>query len=201
MKIFRKITFCSCVCLVTIFLSILPKDLGAQTNNQSAKSISRDSVILAWLENLNEESVSVTGDSVKVSAETTRLLTDESYRRLMYPKNYTWESVVQFIQKQDLKKAFWFLMNLYNVNDKNKDVVVKTFLTYDKLFRMNKVLVNTFYAYVLTDPEIGSFTDGHFNVTTPHVMEKKLNTLKEILFYLDKYRPKEGAEETAAAKK
>jgi len=192
MKFSRKIAFCISASLVMVFLSMVPKNGLAQSPNQSAESISQDSVILAWLENLNEESVSITGDSVKVSAETTRLLTDESYRVLMYPKTYSWEMVVQFIQKQDLKKAFWFLMNLYQVNDKNKDVVVKTLLTYDKLFKMDKVLVNTFYAYVLTDPEIGSFTDGHFNVTTPHVMEKKLNALKEILFYIDKYRPKDG---------
>jgi hypothetical protein len=189
MRSSKKIAFC--ISLVTILLVATPKEPAAQTPIQSAASISQDSAILAWLEDLNEESVSVTGDSIKVSAETTRLLTDESYRNLLYPKEYSWEPVVQFIQKQDLKKAFWFLMNLYTVNEKNKDVVVKTFLTYDKLFKMNKILVNTFYAYVLTDPEIGSFADGHFDVTSPHVMEKKLNTLKEILFYLDKYRPKE----------
>jgi|GEM_PF-1197164 len=191
MKLFRKITGSILAGGVMIFLSVLPKDLIAQGNSQPVVRLAEDSVILAWLENLNEESVSVTGDSVKVSAETTRLLTDEPYRQFMYPKTYTWEMAVYFIQKQDLKRAFWFLMNLYLTNEKNKDIVVKSFMTYDKLFRMDKVLTNTFYAYVLTDPEIGSFADGHFNVTAPHIMEKKLNALKEVLFYLDEYRHKE----------
>lgn len=194
MKKINKITSSIIVCLAAVFFSTLPKDVSAQTNGQPVENISKatqDSIILAWLEDLNKESVSVTGDSVRISAETSRLLNDESYRQLMYPETYNWETVIYFIQKQDLKKAFWYLVNLYLIDDKNKDIVMKSFRTYDQLFKMDKVLPSVFYTYALTDSEIGSVNEGHFDVTAPHIMEKKLNALKEILFYLDKYRAKD----------
>ena len=138
--------------------------------------------------------MTVTDDSIIVNEETARLLNEEEYRKIIYPKVYTWDMVKNSIQTQDLKKAFWFLMNLYLVNDpanQNKELVIKSLLTYDRLFKMDKLLVNTFYTYIFTDPEIGTIADGHSKVTAPHIMDKKLNALKEILFYLDKYKPKD----------
>jgi hypothetical protein len=191
------------VCLVVLAFSILPGHSQVQNNATAtvADKASRDSAIILWLDHLNEEGVNVSGDSVTLSKEASLLLTDENYRRFMYPATYDWQTALGLIQRQDLKKAFWFFMNLYLVNDQNKDAVVKSFVTYNKIFKMDKILVNTFYTYVLADPEIGSFEDGQFKVTAPHIMEKKLNALKEILFYIDKYTPKEEAVNTKPSDK
>ena len=180
--------------LVTAFLSVTATSSFGQTSEQAipAGSAAKDSAVLSWLEKLYEENVSVEGDSVKMGKETERVLRDEPYRRAMYPANYTLDVAVYFISKQDIKRACWFLLNLYLINDKNKELVIKSLATYDKLLKMDKILTNTFYTYVLTDPEIGAITDGEFKVTAPHIIEKKLNALKEILFYLDKYRVTEG---------
>lgn len=188
------------ICLVAAFISMTATNSFGQTTEQAipAGSAAKDSTVLSWLEKLYEENVSVEGDSVKMGKETERLLRDEPYRRAMYPANYTWEVAVYFISKQDIKRACWFLMNLYLVNDKNKEVVIKSLATYDKLFKMDKILTNTFYTYVLTDPEIGTIADGEFKVTAPHIIEKKLNALKEMLFYLDKYRTTEVKPEGTA---
>jgi len=148
-----------------------------------------DSVVLAWLKSIYEEGVTISEDSLTINAETSRLLTDETYRKLLYPKTYSWEAAKYFIQGQDLKKAFWYLLNLYLVNEKNKEVVIKSLMLYDRLFKMDKILVNVFYTYVFTDPEIGTLAEGQSRVTAPHIMERKLNALKDILFYLEKYRP------------
>lgn len=192
MKRFENITYCIITSLIMACVSVISKDSFGQTSDKHIMfdSASKDSVVLAWLQNLYEEGVKVEGDSVTVSAETTRLLTDEPYRLVMYPKTYKWEGVVFFIQRQDIKRACWFMLNLYLDNDKNKELALSSLMTYDKLLRMDKILTNTFYTYVLADPEIGNLADGRFKVTAPHIMEKKLNALREILFYLDKYGPK-----------
>lgn len=173
---------------------MIPTNVTAQmpATSKLIDSTARDSVILAWVKNLYEEGVTLSDDSLFVNEETSRLLTDQAYREIMYPSVYTWEMVKYFINRQDLKKAYWFMMNLYLVDDsanKNKEMVVRSLLMYDRLFKVDKILVNTFYTYIFTDPEIGTIADGHSNVTAPHMMDKKLNALKEILFYLDKYKP------------
>jgi hypothetical protein len=62
---------------------------------------------------------------------------------------------------------------------------------------MDKVLMSSFYTYSLTDPEIGTIEDGHSEITAPHIMEKKLNALKAMLFYLDKYKSEGKKEDTS----
>ncbi len=112
----------------------------------------------------------------------------------MYPAKYTWEAAAGFIQKQEIKKAIWYFINLYTINDQNKELVIKSILVYDKFFKMEKVLMSSFYTYSLTDPEIGKIENGHSEITAPHIMEKKLNALKAMLFNLQKYKPKEGTD-------
>jgi hypothetical protein len=181
------------ICLVVV-CSILPSGSFGQTNdtNMVSDKATKDSAIIVWLEGLHEQGVTTEDDSIVISKEAQRLMTDAQYRQLMYPKVYDWQMVISSIQRQDLKKAFWYLINLYMIDNKNKDIVIKSLLSYDRVFKMDKVLVNTFYTYVLVDTEIGVVTDGQFKVTEPHMMEKKLNALKEIIFYLEKYRTKES---------
>lgn len=150
---------------------------------------------LAWLKELYEPGVSVQADSLLINKEAERLLNDEQYRKTMYPASYTWEAAAGFIQKQEIKKAVWYLINLYSANDQNKELVIKSLLVYDKFFKMDKVLVSSFYTYSLTDPEIGKIENGHSEITAPHIMEKKLNTLKAMLFYLNKYKPESRKED------
>lgn len=69
-------------------------------------------------------------------------------------------------------------------------------MTYDKLFKMDKILTSTFSTYSLTGPEIGIIDhDGHTEITAPHIFEKKLQVVKELLFYLEKYRTEEESED------
>ncbi|MBK7428810.1 MAG: hypothetical protein IPI60_18230 [Saprospiraceae bacterium] len=74
------------------------------------------------------------------------------------------------------------------INDENKNLVIKSLLSYDRFLKMDKVLVSTFYTYILMDPEIGTIENGQSKIIAPHIMENKLSALKEILFYLDKYK-------------
>lgn len=186
--------------LITVFLSIIfcfiQLSSDAQNVNSKIENRSQDSAILAWLKDLYEPGVMVGEDSIFLNKESERLLIDKQYRQVMYPATYTWEAAINFIQKQEIKKALWFFINLYLVNDQNKELVVKSILTYDKIFKMEKMLVSSFYTYSLTDPEVGTIEQGHSKITAPQIMEKKLNALKAMLFYLDKYKPENRKDST-----
>ncbi len=149
----------------------------------------------AWLKDLYEPGVSLQADSLVINKEAERLLNDTQYRQTLYPAKYTWEAAASYIQKQEIKKAVWYFINLYTLNDENKELIIKSLLVYDKFFKMDKVLMSSFYTYSFTDPEIGKIENGHSEITAPHIMEKKLNALKAMLFYLDKYKPAVRKEE------
>lgn len=151
---------------------------------------------LEWLKELYEPGVSLQADTLVINKEAERLLNDSSYRKTLYPAIYTWEATALFIQKQEIKKALWYLINLYTTNDQNKEMVIKSILVYNKVFKMDKALMSSFYTYSLTDPEIGKIENGHSEITSPHIMEKKLSSLKALLYYLDKYKLANKTEDT-----
>ena len=182
-------------CLFGILCFIFSGSDAQDTKPAPAETKTKDSV-LVWLKDLYEPGVKVEYDSLVISKEAERLLNDKEYRKVMYPSVYTWDMAKVFIQQQEIKKALWFFINLYLVNDKNKELVVKSILVYDKLFKMEKMLVSSFYTYSLTDPEIGTIEEGNSKITAPHIMEKKLNALKAMLFYLDKYKPRDRKEDS-----
>jgi len=147
-------------------------------------------IIKEWLIDLNQNGLEIRGDSLIVSQEVLKLMDDEAYRKTLYPEVYTWESAVQFIQREELKQAFWYFINLYPLGPKNKELVLKSVLTYDRLFKMDKLLTSTFYTYSFLDPEIGEFVDGKPEITRPDILDKKLNTVNEINQYIRYYRQK-----------
>lgn len=175
--------------LVTISCFVSIKGYSQTAVPSAVDTTSQHKADLAWLKELYEPGVSMQADSLLINKEAERLLNDVQYRQTLYPAKYTWEAAAGFVQKQEIKKAVWYFINLYPVNAKNKELVIKSLLVYDKFFKMDRVLKSAFYTYSFTDPEIGKIENGHSEITAPHIMEKKLNTLKAILFYLNKYRP------------
>ena len=179
------------VFLISVFCFVSAKSYGQTAVLPVADTAIQHKYDLAWLKDLYEPGVSLQADSLLINKEAERLLNDEQYRQTMYPATYTWEAAGHFIQKQEIKKALWYFINLYTINDQNKEVVIKSILVYNKVFKMDKALMSSFYTYSLTDPEIGKIENGHSEITAPHIMEKKLNALKAMLFYLDKYKSEE----------
>ena len=184
-------------CLFGILCFIFSGSFAQEIKPPTDKPKASDSV-LVWLKDLYDPGVKVGDDSIVLNKESERLINDKEYRKIIYPSVYTWEAAIRFIQQQDVKKALWFFINLYLVNDTNKELVVKSILVYDKIIKMDKALVSTFYTYSLTDPEIGTIEGGSSKITAPHIMEKKLNALKAMLFYLDKYKPKDRKEDSTS---
>ncbi|WP_372794564.1 hypothetical protein [Lutibacter sp.] len=164
---------------------------GQTTNSQlgSAKQVN-DKAILLWLKSLNQRGVEMVGDSVIVSEEFEKVFNDKKYRIEIYPKIYTWEKTVEFIKSQEIKIAFWYLINLYSLNNKNKETVIQSILMYDKLFKMDEILINTFYTYSFMDSEINILINGKPEIVHPDILEKKLANVKEIVNYIKIYNEK-----------
>ncbi len=181
------------ILLLFIFcFPILIFSQSSETEKYDKNKEVNDAAMINWLTDLNEKGVEVTKDSVKLGKELQRVLIDENYRVSIYPKIYTWEQTVVFIQKEELKKAFWFLINLYPINDKNKEMVIKSVVAYDKLFKMDEIMINTFYTYSFVDPEINIIKDGKPEINRPDILEAKLRNVEEIVNYLTYFRDQEA---------
>jgi hypothetical protein len=176
--------------VIFILVVLFPILAASQNENHSALQQQPDSLLL-WLEYLNEKGLELSDDTVVMGKEFQKVLTDENYRKIVYPETYYWESTLAFIHYQDLKKAFWYMINLYPENDTNKELVVKSVLTYDRLFKMDEMLVNTFYTYSFQDPQVSEIIDGKPEIVRPDILERKLENLKEIIGYIHYYRSRQ----------
>ena len=182
--------------LIVFLLLVYSLNICGQSNpmrSSDSISISKEqlSQTIDMLKSLNTKGIDMSEDSVIVSDEFNKLLNDETYRRTIYPDVYSWEQTLNYIQTKDLKKAFWFLINLYPTSDKNKVLVLKSVITYDALFNMDKVLINTFYTYAFTDPEVSIIVENSPEITRPDILESKLRTVNELIQYINKYRETE----------
>ncbi|QGY44427.1 hypothetical protein GM418_12380 [Maribellus comscasis] len=173
---------------IFFFLSFVATNVLFGQNNKEEKNDIASNVIKEWLIDLNQKGLELKGDSLIVSQEVLKVLDDEAYRKTIYPEIYSWEPAIQFIQKEELKPAFWYFINMYPENEKNKELVIKSVITYDQLFKMDELLINTFYTYSFLDPEIGKINNGVPEIIRPDVLEKKLKVVNEIVSYVQAFR-------------
>lgn len=137
-----------------------------------------------WLTDLNELGVEKKNDSFFVKQEVLLLLRDSDYRISVYPGAYSWQRVTELMNTMELKKAFWHLINLYQTDTSRRNMVVGTFVLYDSLMDMDKILVSTFYTYAFTDPQVCRIINGKPDIYRPDLLEKKLRTTREIINYI-----------------
>lgn len=168
-------------------MACFPLLATSQQPDSTAKARQYDTLI-RWFGELNEKGLEIVDDSLIMGKEFQRTLNDENYRRLIFPEDYSWEQTISFIQNQDLKKAFWYMINLYPQSEKNKELVLKSVVTYDKLFKMDELLVNTFYTYSYLDPQVSQIVDGIPEIVRPDIQESKLADVKEIIRYIQYFR-------------
>lgn len=178
---------------ITLILFSLYSHVFGQNNHVGSIdsiTISKEqlSQTLDMLKDLNIKGIDVSKDSLIVSEEFIRLLNDTVFRKSIYPTNYTWEQTIEYIKTKELKEAFWYLINLYPTSDKNKELVIKSVIAYDGLLKMDKVLINTFYTYAFTDPESSIMVNNTPEITKPDILERKLETVKELILYIYNYR-------------
>ncbi len=179
--------------LLTVFICCLPVILFGQTQDNTKKQ--NEEIPPAWLTELAQKGYEINEDSLIVSDEFLKVLNDSNYSGILYPETYTWSQATQFIDAKQLKQAFWYFINLYPENETNKKIVVRSILAYEKVFKMDEVMVNAFYTYSFMDPEVSEIIDGIPEITRPDILEAKLRDVKEIVGYIYSYRKQLEAKE------
>jgi hypothetical protein len=144
--------------------------------------------ITKWMDNLYEMGTDFRNDSFIVKEETMRLLKDTAYRNETYPAKYTWPKVIDFLNRMELKRAFWVLMNLYQTDTAHLKTVIGTFVAYDSTMDMSRILVSTFYTYAFADPRVCRIVNNHPSIYRPDIIEKEQKALKEMVNYVLYFR-------------
>jgi hypothetical protein len=134
-----------------------------------------------WEKDFLDVGISVDKDSLHINEEAKRLLSDSEYRKSTYPAVYNWPEAIQLMNQMELKKAFWHIMNLHKTDTAHKELALQIFVKYDSLVDMEKILMNSFYTYSLTDPEICVFKNGKPTVKRPDILEAKFANVKKII--------------------
>jgi hypothetical protein len=137
-----------------------------------------------WMKELNEQGVEKKSDSFYVKEEVVKLLKDPDYRKMVYPDVYNWQATVSLLNRMELKKAFWQMINLYQTDTAHRNIVIGTFVLYDSLMDMDKILLNTFYTYAFTDPDVCRISNNKPDIFRPDLLEQKLRTTREIVSYI-----------------
>lgn len=176
-----------CLSIITIAQPLAHQAIEATPESEAYWS--------AWLADLYEMGVVVEKDgSLKLNKEAKRILHDANYRTIIYPQQYTWESASVLLKKMELKKGFWYLINLYHQDEKNKEKVIQSLIPFEKIMEMDKVIISSFYTYAMFEPTVCTITNGKPEIIRPDLVEEKFNSVKEIVRYILYFRenPPEG---------
>lgn len=146
-----------------------------------------------WLNDLLEMGVERKEDSIYIKEEVIKLVKDSAYRNSIYPEKYDWPLVVSLMKVMELKKAFWHLINIYMTDTARRNMVLGTFILYDSLMEMDKMLINAYYTYAFTDPRVCRIKNNKPDIYRPDLLEKHLNTTKEIINNIQYYRREKAA--------
>ena len=182
--------------ILTLLLFSLQLFVCAQEIDNLENEFSKeDSIkVLKWYVELNEKGIEKVGDSVIYSKEFVKVLKNEKYRDFLFPKEYKMGVAAYLIDKKYLKQAFWYFINIYPQDEESKKIVMQSVLAYDTIFKMDEVLVNTFYTYSFMDQEISIIKDGKPEIVRPDILEAKLANVKEMVNYVLKYREQQKKE-------
>jgi len=141
-----------------------------------------------WFTDLFEMGVEQKKDSLYIQEEVLRLVRDSAYRNSIYPEKYGWPYALSLMKEMELKKAFWHLINIYMIDSLSRSMVLGTFVLYDSLVEMDKLLINTYYTYAFTDPRVCRISNNKPEIYRPDLLEKHLLVTKEIISNIQYYR-------------
>ncbi len=141
-----------------------------------------------WLADLYEVGVVIEDGKLTINDEARRILKEDQFRSLIYPEQYTWEAASVLLKKMELKKGFWYLINLYHHDPDNREKVIQSLIPFEEIMEMDNILVSTFYTYAMFEPTVCTITDGTPDIHRPDLVEAKFNSVKEIVKYIHYFR-------------
>ena len=133
-----------------------------------------------WIENLYEFGVRMEGDTFIVTEEAKLAAMDSASRYLLYPDAYTWQRVSLLIEGRDLKRAIWYLINLWYDNE-NRELAANLLNSLRENIDLPRALAASYYTFIFFDPEVGHFANNKPVIDHPDVMEGKLNSIREMI--------------------
>ena len=172
--------------LLIIFLccaGLIGKSQDSTIMNKAA-ALEKEKFWQNWLKDMYEVGVEQMNDSLKISDEVKKIVIDKEYQKILYPSTYTIPGAGALMKNMEIKKAMWYLINIYGKSEEYNKVVMNIILPFEQGLEMDKVLVSTFYTYALVDPQIGSVANGKVQITRPDLLEQKFNNLKEMIAYI-----------------
>jgi hypothetical protein len=146
-----------------------------------------------WFNDLQSMGVETKNDSMIVRQEVIKLFTDTLYRNTVYPSEYTWQEAINLLREMELKRAFWHLLNLYETDSANRSYILGTFVAYDSLMSMDKILLSTYYTYAFADPRVSRVKNHKPDIFRPDLLEKGLSRVKDIIAQVWYYRDRRKA--------
>ena len=156
----------------------------------STKDTSAESAKIwdAKIKDLYDVGVVMSKDSIRINEESRKIILDSNYRKVVYPTTYMWNEVVTLLKANELKKGFWYLINIYGNDTVNNKLVIESLVPYEQVIDMKKALISIFYSYALLDSRFCTINNGKPLITRPDMLEKKFGQLKEIIAYIDYFR-------------
>lgn len=168
--------------------------IGSAQNNAKTNWIEFEAQSKEWLADLNTIGVVHKDGVMTLNDESKKILKDSLYYEVIYPDIYTWEDTQYLLNNMALKQAFWYLINLYDADVSNKELVLQMIIPFDEIMEMDKIIISSFYSYIAFDPETTTIIDGIVTeVKRPDIADRKLIAVKEIISYIH-YNRKQKAE-------
>ena len=160
------------------------------TEAQLKEMMANEEVLNEWLVKVQTPGGIVNENKMIFSDEAQKLAQDEAYRESVYKDVYSLADVKESIEKFEIQKAFWRMINLYP-ND--KQLMLQFIYAYDPIVPADKLVTASFYTYAFFDPRITKIVDGKPDVYRPDLFEEYFRITKEIVQYVAMLREKEKA--------
>lgn len=154
-------------------------------STQYAALIRVDSLARQWYKKNTQPGIKYDTTSFTFDEEARRIISDPVYRHSIFKNPYTWKHVKFSLEKNNLKLAFWQMLNLY---PKNKHQVMKFILAYDKLIPTDEVVTSAYYTYAILDPRITTITSGKPDLKRPDILEEIFHDMNEVVEKIISYR-------------
>ena len=162
------------------------------TGEELKEMIANEDALKEWLEAIQTPGVILEDNNMIFSDEAKKLAQDEAYRNSVYKDPYTLVDVKDAIQKFEIQKAFWRMINLY---PENKELMLQFIYAYDKTVPSDKLVTASFYTYAFFDPRITNIVDGKPDIYRPDLFEEYFRITKEIATYIALFREQEKTAE------
>lgn len=185
------LTLCLAICcVITTSSAQFLKDSITVSGEELRQMIANEDALQDWLDTMQTPGVIVEGDKMKFSEEAQKLGNDAAYRASVYKDAYKLTDIQESIEKFEIQKAFWRMINLY---PENKELVLSSIYAYDTVIPSDKLVVASFYTYAFFDPRITTIKDGKPSVERPDLFEHYFRITKEIVAYITAIREQDIA--------